>query len=147
MPMHRIRPRPAEGGATIDDSAPLDIETITDIARQAVRRDQGRGLQIRLAALEAATERAVQTLDEQDWRAAVTAWTRVTFVAESIFGPDDASVLDAMRITALVMRRIDLAHDATLLLCEAAERTLRSEGHDAPRLKQIRAELEASLAA
>ena len=126
---------------------PLDIETITDIAREAVRRDRGRDLRIRLAALDAATERAVQTLADEDWGSAMVAWTRVTFAAESIFGPDDASVLDAMRITALIMRRLDLSQEATHLLCDAAERTLRSEGPDAPRLERIRVELEASLAA
>ena len=145
--MDRFRPRPGRGGASAEPLVPLDIETITDMARDAVQRDRGHGLTIRLAALEAATERAIQMLDDQDWTAAMTAWTRVTFAAESIFGPDDASVLDAMRITALVMRRLDLVHDATHILCEAAERTLRSEGPDAPRLQRIRAELEASLAA
>lgn len=145
--MHRIRPRPARVESSAEPLVPLDIETITEIARDAVQRDRGHGLTVRLAALEAATERAIQTLDDRDWTAAVTAWTRVTFAAESIFGPDDASVLDAMRITALVMRRLDLVHDATHILCEAAERTLRSEGPDAPRLQRIRAELEASLAA
>lgn len=145
--MQRIRPRPVHGGSSVEPSTPLDIETITNIAREAVRRDRGRDLRIRLAALDAAKERAVQTLDDRDWQAAVAAWTRVTVAAESIFGPDDASVLDAMRITALIMRRLDLTLEATHLLCEAAERTLRSEGPDAPRLERIRAELEASLAA
>lgn len=132
---------------SIDEAGPLEIEVVEEIARKALDRDGGRSLTIRLAALDAATEQAARWLAEEAWSEAMSAWARVAFAAESLFGTDDPAVLDAMRITASIMRRLDLSQDATHLLCEVAERTLRAEGPEAPRLELIRAELAASLAA
>jgi hypothetical protein len=145
--MDAARPRPQVGSGVTDPESPtLDIEIVEEIARRTIDRDGTQLLAARLAALDAATERAAELLSQSRWTEAMLAWTRVSFAAEAIFGTDDAAVLDAMRITASIMRRLDLHQEAITILCDVAERTLRSEGPEAPRLRWVRAELEAARA-
>jgi hypothetical protein len=143
--MDAARPRPQVGSGVTDPESPtLDIEIVEEIARRTIDRDGTQLLAARLAALDAATERAAELLSQSRWTEAMLAWTRVSFAAEAIFGTDDAAVLDAMRITASIMRRLDLHQEAITILCDVAERTLRSEGPEAPRLTLVRAEMDAA---
>jgi hypothetical protein len=145
------RPRPGVGRGSVEpdgmnqsNEPALDIEIIDEIVRQAIEREHPHAVAARLAALDAATQRAAELLSEDRWTEAMLAWTRVSFAAEAIFGTDDAAVLDAMRITASIMRRLGLHQDAIAILCDVAERTLRSEGPEAPRLTLVRAEMDAA---
>ncbi len=143
--MDDARPRPiSDRSATEPESSPLDIEIVEEIARQAIEREGRHAFTARLAALDAATEQAADLLAAERWAEAMLAWTRVYFAAEVIFGTDDPAVLDAMRITASTMRRLGLHQDATALLCDVVERTLRAEGPEAPRLMLVRREMEAA---
>lgn len=99
-------------------------------------------LTARLHALEIATDQGAVLLAEEQWSEAASVWRTISLVTESIFGSDDDSTIDAMRIAALAMSRADLHEEARGTLCAALERTLRVEGFHAVRAHAIRREIE-----
>ena len=105
-------------------------------------RPDDHDLTARLHALEIATDQGAVLLVEEQWGDAASAWRTISLVTESIFGSDDESTIDAMRIAALAMSRADLHEEARGTLCAALERTLRIEGFDAVRAHAIRREIE-----
>lgn len=107
-----------------------------------VDSSRGRDLAIRMAALDAATERATTLLEDGLLEEAMVAWSRVALASESLLGPDHPWVFDAMRIAASTMNRLGRVDDANRILCEVAERVLQLEGLDSPRLAAIRRQIE-----
>lgn len=101
-------------------------------------------LAARLRALEFATDRAASLLVDEDWCEAASAWRTISLVTEAIFGSDDESTVDAMRIAALAMSRADMHEEARNTLCVALERTLEVHGRDTARSHAIRREIEGS---
>ena len=110
-------------------------------------RDAGRGPEVlaRLRGLEAATEVAADRLRSGDWHLAVAAWNGVALAAEGLFGPDDLTVVDAMRVAATAMARVGRHAECTDVLSDAFERTVRREGTASERSMVVRGELEVAL--
>lgn len=132
------RPRPR-----VSRSAAIDLGNAETRKRDL---DRGRSLIARLAGLEAATEQAAHRLSSGASVEALAAWCKVALAAESLFGADDAAVVDAMRIAASVMNRIGMHSESDRVLCDAIERTIRSEGPDSDRYEMLRDEVERSRA-
>lgn len=109
--------------------------------------DPGRGSELlaRLQGLEAATEVAADRLRSGDWHLAVAAWNGVALAAEGLFGPDDLTVVDAMRVAATAMARVGRHAESADVLSDAFERTVRREGAASERSKVVRGELEVAL--
>ena len=96
-----------------------------------------------LAALERLTEHADRLANTGPMRSAIDAWSGVALLAERLLGRSDTSVIDAMRIIAAMMLRIDRGDDAIRVLGDAAERLAETGARSSDRGIAIDAEMGA----
>ena len=104
-----------------------------------------RSLIPRLAGLEEATELAATLSGAGATAEALAAWSTVALEAETIFGTDDPAVIDAMRIAASLMDRLGMHEESSRILCDALERTMRSETADSERCRNLQVEIDRAM--
>ena len=75
-----------------------------------------------LLALEAAVGRADELVGKGDLMDAKVAWERVVQVAGDLFGPYDASVIDAERVISAILARLGSIDDARSILIDCVRR-------------------------
>ena len=75
-----------------------------------------------LLALEAAVGRADELVRTGDLTNGKVAWERIVQVAEDLFGPFDASVIDGERVLAAVLVRLGSIDDARSILTDCDRR-------------------------
>lgn len=96
-----------------------------------------------LARLEELTDRADRLTTGGSTRPAINAWGEVTLLAERLLGRADAAVIDAMRIIASLMGRLEMQGDAIRVLENAAERMVDAGSHGSERGHAIAEEMRA----
>ncbi|NCF38907.1 MAG: hypothetical protein GWP75_02185, partial [Planctomycetia bacterium] len=94
-----------------------------------------------LAELERLTIRAEQLTTGGSARSAINAWAEAALLAERLFGRSDAAVIDAMRIIASLMGRLEMQGDAIRILENAAERLVDAGWHRSDRGRAIAEEM------
>ena len=94
-----------------------------------------------LAELERLTIRAEQLTTGGSARSAINAWAEAALLAERMFGRSDAAVIDAMRIIASLMGRLEMQGDAIRILENAAERLVDAGWHRSDRGRAIAEEM------
>ena len=75
-----------------------------------------------LLALEAAVGRADELVGKGDLMDAKVAWERIVQVAEDLFGPYDASVIDGERVLSGILARLGSIEDARTILIDCGRR-------------------------
>jgi len=98
-------------------------------------------MRVRLAELEELTIRADRMTTHDSAEPAINAWGEVALLAERLLGPSDAAVIDAMRIIASLMVRLEMQGDAIRVLENAAERLVDAGRHRSDRGNAIAEEM------
>ena len=96
-----------------------------------------------LAELERLTARADALTTAGSMKSAINAWGAVALLADRLLGRSDAAVIDAMRIIATLMNRIEMQDDAIRVLENAAERLVEAGWHRSGRGLAISEEMRA----
>ncbi len=97
----------------------------------------------RLTELERLTIRADELTNRGATKSAINAWGEVALLAEPLLGRADASVIDAMRIIASLMGRLEMQGDALRVLENAAERLVDAGWHRSDRGRAIADQMRA----
>ncbi|HAC09187.1 MAG: hypothetical protein GY728_13825 [Phycisphaeraceae bacterium] len=96
-----------------------------------------------LSRLERLTVRADELTSSGSWKSAINAWGAVALLAERMLGRADVAVIDAMRIIASLMDRLEMQDDAIRVLENAAERLVDAGWHRSNRGIAISDEMRA----